>query len=90
MNVEQLLASLTPDIVDRFRTAVELGKWADGRVLTPQQRQICMQAVLAWEYQHLPEDQRTGYIDRGTKKEDDACDSHTPTHDDEFKPLRLV
>lgn len=95
MNVEQLLAALTPEIVARFRTAIEIGKWPDGRVLTPEQRETCMQAVVAWEFKHLPEEQRTGYIDRGTKKKDETCDSHT--HDDteghdphEEHPLRLV
>ena len=95
MNVEQLLAALTPEIVARFRTAIEIGKWPDGRVLTPEQRETCMQAVVAWEFKHLPEEQRTGYIDRGTKKKDETCDSHT--HDDteghdphEERPLRLM
>lgn len=36
------------------------------RVLTPEQRETCMQAVVAWGL-YLPE-QRTGYIDRGTKE----------------------
>ncbi len=94
MNVDQMMASLTPEIVARFRTAVEIGKWPNGQLLTQEQREICMQAVLAWEHKHLPEEQRTGYIDRGTKKEDEACDSHSPeshNHDPhEEKPLRLI
>lgn len=95
MNVEQLLAALTPEIVARFRTAIEIGKWPDGRIVTPEQRETCMQAVVAWEFKHLPEEQRTGYIDRGTKKKDESCDSHTHDdskgHDpDEERPLRLV
>ena len=28
-----------------------------------------MQAVIAWELKNLPEEQRSGYIDRGTKEE---------------------
>lgn len=90
MNIEQMLAVLNEDIVNRFRTAVEIGKWANGVPLTQEQREICMQAVLAWEHQHLPEEQRTGYIDRGTKKENEQCDSHQPVHDDvEFQPIRF-
>ena len=27
-----------------------------------------MQAVIAWELKNLPEEQRSGYIDRGTKE----------------------
>ncbi|MDO4222472.1 MAG: DUF1315 family protein [Acinetobacter sp.] len=90
MNIEQMLAMLDENIVDRLRTAVELGKWPNGIALTQEQRETCMQAVLAWEYRHLPEEQRTGYIDRGTKEEDEHCDSHEPAHDTEFKPIRFT
>lgn len=35
MNVEQLLAALTPEIVARFRTAIEIGKWPDDSCIDP-------------------------------------------------------
>ncbi|MBJ9984837.1 YeaC family protein [Acinetobacter sp. S40] len=89
MNIEQMLAVLDPDIVERLKTAVEIGKWPNGVVLTPEQRQICMQAVIAWEHQNVPEKQRTGYIDKG-HKEGDECDTHEPQHDTEFKPIRFI
>lgn len=89
MNIEQMLAVLDENIVNKLRTAVEIGKWENGVALTPEQRQISMQAVLVWESKHLPEEQRTGYIDRGTK-EDEHCESHEPAHDDEFKPIRFT
>lgn len=68
MNIEQMLSVLNPEIVERLKTAVEIGKWPNGVVLTKEQRETCMQAVIAWELKNLPEDQRSGYIDRGTKK----------------------
>ncbi len=90
MNPEAVLAALTPEIVDRLRTAVEIGKWPNGDRLTPEQRSTSMQAVLIWEMKNLPENQRTGYIDKG-KKEGEACDTdHPHNHADEEKPLRLV
>lgn len=79
-----MLATLTPEIVASFRTAVEIGKWADGRRLTAEQRETCMQAVLAWEIRYMPENQRTGYIDKGSKSDGEVCESHD--HDEE-KPL---
>ncbi len=88
MNPEAVLAALTPEIVDRLRTAVEIGKWPNGDRLTPEQRSTSMQAVLIWEMKHLPENQRTGYIDKG-KKEGEACDTDHHQADEE-KPLRLV
>ena len=88
MNIEQMLAVLDPEIVSRLKTAVEIGKWPNGIVLTAEQRQTCMQAVYAWEMKHLPETERSGYIDRGTKEEDEYCDSHV--EEPEFKPIRFV
>ncbi len=90
MNIEQMLDMLNPEIVARLKLAIEIGKWPNGIALTRQQRQTCMQAVAAWEFKNLPEHERTGYIDKGTKTEDEHCDSHQPSHDAEIKPIRFV
>lgn len=68
MNKEDILNSLNPEIVAKFRTAIELGKWGNGVRLTDEQRQTCMQAVMVWEHEHLPVEERAGYIQ---KPEDD-------------------
>lgn len=81
-----ILAALNPDIVANLKRAVELGKWPDGRLLTHEQKETCMQAVLVWEMQHLPENQRTGYIDKGTK-EGEECDSHDHNQEQTIKFL---
>ena len=47
MDFQQLLNSITPDIYERFKRAVELGKWPDTRPLTQEQRALCMQAIIA-------------------------------------------
>lgn len=88
MNIEQMLSVLDADIVARLKTAVEIGKWPNGVVLTKEQRQISMQAVIAWEVQNLPENERSGYIDKGHKDEGDECDSHVA--EPEFQPIRFV
>ena len=88
MNIEQMLAVLDADIVARLRTAVEIGKWPNGVVLTKEQRQTSMQAVIAWEAQNLPENERSGYIDKGHKEEGDECDSHVP--EPEIQPIKFV
>lgn len=59
---EDIARQLTPEIYQNMRRAVELGRWPDGRKVSDEQRQTCMQAIIAWERAHLPEDQRTGYI----------------------------
>lgn len=62
-----MIENITPEIYANLKEAVELGKWADGRRLTPEQREVCMQAMIAWEQKHLPEEQRTGYMSQSCK-----------------------
>ena len=45
----QTAENITPEIYLNLKQALELGKWADGRKLTPEQKETCMQAVIAWE-----------------------------------------
>jgi len=78
MDYQQMIASMTPEIYRSLRRALELGKWPDGRALTPEQRQDTMRAVIAWGRQHLPEQQRVGYIDRGHKA-GETCDNPEET-----------
>lgn len=73
MDYQQLIETMTPDIHRALRRAVELGKWPDGRALSEQQRALCMEAVLAWEARHLPEERRVGYIDHGSKAQAQRC-----------------
>jgi uncharacterized protein len=65
-------AQMSRDVYESLRRAVELGRWPDGRTLSREQRETSLQAIIAWEQVHLPEAQRTGYIE----KPDCATDSH--------------
>lgn len=58
----EMLRNITPEVYDRLKTAVEIGKWADARKLTREQKELCLQAMIAWELDNLPEEQRTGYM----------------------------
>ena len=49
MSVEQLLASMTPDIYEKLKTAVELGKWENGLALTETQKDNSLQAVMLYQ-----------------------------------------
>ena len=60
--IAQMIENITPEIYASLKLAVEIGKWSDGRKLTTEQRELSLQAVIAWEMQNLPEDQRTGYM----------------------------
>lgn len=90
MNYHDLVKQLTPELVQQLRRAIEIGKWPDGRRVTDEQRANCMEAVLHWEMLNLPEEERTGYIDRGEKKEGEVCDSHEHQAADEESLLNWV
>ncbi|MDO2947447.1 YeaC family protein [Aeromonas simiae] len=53
MSFQQVIAEMPQEVYERLRTAVELGKWPDGRALTEEQKATSLQAVMAWQAQHL-------------------------------------
>ena len=59
---------------EALRQALELGRWPDGRRLTAAQKEHCMAAIIHWEAHHAADEQRTGYIDRGSKQQGQTCD----------------
>lgn len=62
---EALVDSMSREVWENMRRAVELGKWPDGRVLSAEQRALSLQAVLAWEARNqVPERERTGHVPR--------------------------
>lgn len=62
MDFKQLLQSITPDTYAALKRAVELGKWPSGERLTREQRELCLQAVIAYDASNKPESERVGYI----------------------------
>lgn len=73
MDYRSLVARMTPDVYERLKRAVELGRWPDGRSLSAEQKENALQAVIAWGELHLDAEQRVGFIDRGDKA-GDVCD----------------
>ena len=53
MDLRQLLSSITPDIYENLKRAVELGKWPDGRALSDEQKALCMQAIIAYDQRKI-------------------------------------
>lgn len=62
MTLEEMLQTLTAEGVENLRAAVELGKWPDGRLLDPEQKALCLQALIAWEQKYVPASQRSGFL----------------------------
>ncbi len=78
MDYQQMIASMTPQMYQNLRRAVELGKWPDGSKVTPEQRENAMQAIIAWGERHLPPAERVGFVDKGHKA-GDSCDDPEET-----------
>ncbi len=72
MNYQDMIGAMSREVYDSLRRALELGKWPDGRRLTPAQREETMQAVIAWGELHLPPQERVGYLE-GRDKAGAAC-----------------
>lgn len=74
MTYDELIERLDPTVYRNLKQAIELGKWPDGRVISREQRVICLEAVIYYENKHnVPEEERVGYLDRG-EKAGTACD----------------
>jgi len=58
----QMIEHISPDIHQRLKLAVEIGKWPDGQPLTQEQKELCLQALIAWEAKNLPIEARIGYM----------------------------
>ena len=86
MDYKQLIESMTPDVYERLKTAVELGKWPNGDRLTAEQRQTCLQAVIAYDQRHKLEEERVGFIH--TKKHDHCGGNGDVADSDDPKPLK--
>jgi uncharacterized protein YeaC (DUF1315 family) len=73
-DLNQIINELPFEVYERMRSAVELGKWDDGTVLTEEQRENAMQVVMLYQARMLDQDQhftigRGGAINELSKSE---------------------
>ncbi|WP_148254251.1 YeaC family protein [Aidingimonas lacisalsi] len=65
MTFDKMIRHMTPAIYDSLKHAVQVRKWPDGRELTRDQVELCLEAVIKYEIaHHVPESQRVGYLER--------------------------
>ncbi len=88
MQFDDLINTITPDAYQKLKRAVELGKWPDGVRLTKEQREQCMQAVIAYDAKYLSEDERVGQINKGPKEEGEMCETHD--HEADVSPVKII
>ena len=60
-SLSELITGITQDIYFELRSAVELRKFGDGTRLTQEQLDNCLQLMILYEEQLLPQRQRTGF-----------------------------
>ncbi len=49
MNIDAMLAAMTPDVYERLRQAAETGKWPDGTPLNDEQKETTLHAVMLYQ-----------------------------------------
>lgn len=62
MDLNLLIERMDVTTYQSLRQSLELGKWPDGQALTQDQKSLVMEALIRFGHQHLPEDQRVGYL----------------------------
>ena len=62
--VDELVESLTPDMVNDLKRAIEIGKFPDNRAVSQEQRELMIEATILYDALKLPEEERTGFIHR--------------------------
>ena len=62
--VDELVESLTPDMVNDLKRAIEIGKFPDNRAVSEEQRELMIEATILYDALKLPEEERTGFIHR--------------------------
>ena len=78
MNFDELAQNMTPDIYQRLRASVELGKWPTGLALTKEQKALCLEAIIKYEISNdVPVEQRTGYMEQACKSSAEEIPSVT-------------
>jgi len=91
MEFQELIEAITPEIYNKLKRSVELGRWPDGTQLTPIQKENTLQAIIAYDDLHKPEEERVGYVPPKEVAEKEACstkDSNSQqSNPDEEKPL---
>ncbi len=63
-SIAALLATMTPEIHQALKTAVELGHWENGEKLTVEQKEHCLQAIIAYDKTFISPQERVGFINR--------------------------
>ena len=84
MDLNKLVSSITPDIYESLKKAVELGKWDNGNKLSAEQLENSLQIIIAYDELHKPENERVGYV----APKPDGCETDLSL-DSEWQSLNI-
>ena len=90
MSFQAVLENLNPEIVASLKRAIELGKWPNGQPLSAEQRQLCAEAVAAWEARHVEVADRVGVVPPKATPCGDKGDKGDESDQDDDQPLNWV
>ncbi len=77
MRFKELINAIDEETYLGLKRAIEIGKWQDGRRLSQEQKELTLQAIIAYEIDNnMDDEQRTGYVD--TAKSDCHTDGKVP------------
>ena len=62
--VNELAESLTPEMAQGLKRAIELGKFPNGHMVSEAQRELMLEAIILYDAAKLPENERTGFCHR--------------------------
>ncbi len=80
MTVDDLIKTMTPEVFQAMKSALELSRWPDGRKMDSDQKVLCMEALIRYEQMtNMPADQRIGYMEGSCKS----------SKDDDVQPLTI-
>lgn len=89
MNIDDLIANMTPQIYQNMKDALELGRWGDGRALTPEQKEFTLEAMIRYEHMNnIAETERVGYVDMTNKKKKKAMEQFAAQGD--TQPIKII
>ncbi|QSX28464.1 YeaC family protein [Shewanella cyperi] len=56
-DINRIIDEMPHEVYERMRSAVELGKWEDGSVLSEEQRDNTLQVVMLYQARRMQQDQ---------------------------------
>ena len=79
MSFKSVIEKLDSETYQKLKVSVEIGKWPDGKALTDEQKDLTLQAIIAYEIQNnFPEEERIGYLPSKSSYSDPSSKEETP------------